>query len=141
MQSTFLEKVCSLVQVLALKWILFWGPKQEWVVVCRVTVDAGVTTDVAGNLNTAASQVLKYRPPSQAVSAVQKTANVVVATTLAAGVASGLLAGWIFAYGLICISQERMLGTLTSLSVNLMQPMWLSCLSGWTIFPSLNNSV
>ena len=71
---------------------------------CRVTVDAGVTTDVAGNLNTAASQVLKYRPPSQAVSAVQKTANAVVATTLAAGVASGLLAGWLLVSVLLCVS-------------------------------------
>lgn len=58
-----------------------------------VTVDAGVTTDIAGNPNTAASQVLKYRPPSHAVSSVQKTANAVVATSLAASVAAGLLSG------------------------------------------------
>ncbi|DBA90394.1 TPA: hypothetical protein ACH3X1_003668 [Trebouxia sp. C0004] len=58
-----------------------------------VTVDAGVTTDVAGNANTAAAQVLKYRPPSHAVSSVQKTANAVVATSLAASVAAGLLSG------------------------------------------------
>ncbi len=58
-----------------------------------MTVDAGVTTDIAGNLNTAASNVLKYRPPSHAVSSVQKTANAVVATSLAASVAAGLLSG------------------------------------------------
>ena len=58
-----------------------------------MTVEARVTTDVAGNPNTAASQVLKYRPPSHAVSAVQKTANAVVATSLAASVAAGLLSG------------------------------------------------
>ena len=58
-----------------------------------MTVDAGVTTDIAGNPNTAASQVLKYRPPSHAVSSVQKTANAVVATSLAASVAAGLLSG------------------------------------------------
>ncbi|DBA93931.1 TPA: hypothetical protein ACH3X3_013969 [Trebouxia sp. C0006] len=58
-----------------------------------VTVDAGVTTDIAGNLNTAASNVLKYRPLSHAVSSVQKTANAVLATSLAASVAAGLLSG------------------------------------------------
>ncbi len=62
-------------------------------VCCRVTVDGGITTDVAGNPNTAASQVLKYRPPSQAVSAVSKTANAVVAGSIAASLATGLLAG------------------------------------------------
>ena len=58
-----------------------------------MTVDAGVTTDIAGNLNTAASNVLKYRPLSHAVSSVQKTANAVLATSLAASVAAGLLSG------------------------------------------------
>ena len=62
-------------------------------IVCRVTVDAGVTTDMAGNLNTAASQVLKYRPPSQAVAAVSNTGNAVIGASVAASLVTGLLAG------------------------------------------------
>ena len=56
-------------------------------------MEAGITTDVAGNPNTAASQVLKYRPPSSAVSAVSKTANAVVAGSVAASLAASVLAG------------------------------------------------
>lgn len=59
-----------------------------------MTVDAGITTDVAGNPNTAASEVLKYRPPSTAVSAVSKAGNAVIAGTVAASLATSLLAGW-----------------------------------------------
>lgn len=62
---------------------------------CRVSVDAGITTDVAGNFNTAASQVLKFRPPSAAVSAVSKAGNAVIAGSIAASLATSLLTGLI----------------------------------------------
>lgn len=60
---------------------------------CRVSVDAGITTDVAGNFNTAASQVLKYRPPSDAVSAVSKAGNAVIAGSIVASLATSFLTG------------------------------------------------
>ena len=58
-----------------------------------MSVDAGVTTSLAGNPNTAAYQVIKYRPPSTAVTSVSHTANVVIGATIAASLGSSLLAG------------------------------------------------
>ena len=66
----------------------------KWVCcVCSVSVDAGVTTSLAGNPNTAGSQVVKYRPPSTAVTSVSHTANIVMGATIAASLGSSLLAG------------------------------------------------
>ena len=59
----------------------------------RVTVGAGITTDLNGNPNSAASQVVKYRPPSTAVSAVSYTANAVMGATIGASLLTGLLSG------------------------------------------------
>lgn len=58
-----------------------------------VTVPAGVTTDLAGNFNTAASLTVQYRPMSTAVSAVSKSVNGVVGGAVAVGVATSLVAG------------------------------------------------
>lgn len=54
---------------------------------------AGVTTDLAGNFNTAASLTVQYRPMSTAVSAVSKSVNGVVGGAVAVGVATSLVAG------------------------------------------------
>ena len=60
---------------------------------CRVTVPAGVTSDLAGNLNTAASLTVQYRPMTTAVSAVSKSVNGVVGGAVAVSVATSLVAG------------------------------------------------
>ena len=57
---------------------------------CRVTVPAGVTSDLAGNLNTAASLTVQYRPMTTAVS---KSVNGVVGGAVAVSVATSLVAG------------------------------------------------
>ena len=54
---------------------------------------AGVTTDLAGNFNTAASLTVQYRPMTTAVSAVSKSVNGVVGGALAVSVATSLVAG------------------------------------------------
>ena len=54
---------------------------------------ADVTTDLAGNYNTAASLTVQYRPMTTAVSAVSKSVNGVVGGAVTVGVATSLVAG------------------------------------------------
>ena len=83
-----MKTICYLPNVtVAVKW------KPCMHVCCRVSVDAGITTDVAGNRNLAAAQVLKFRPPSSAVSAVSKAGNAIIAGSIAASLGTSLLAG------------------------------------------------
>lgn len=66
---------------------------------CRIDVAAGVTTDLAGNPNTAASYAYGYRPKSPSYTTVSNVANGVSGGFVAVAVAAPLLAGTIGAGG------------------------------------------
>ena len=60
---------------------------------CRVTVPAGVTTDLSGTPNSAATYTYSYTPPNPSYTTVSKTVNAVGGATMGAAVVAPLAVG------------------------------------------------
>ncbi len=65
----------------------------DWEVTCRVSVAAGVTTDLAGNPNTAATYTYAFQPANPSYTTVSTVANAVTGASLGVAVAAPLALG------------------------------------------------
>ena len=74
--------------------------------VCRVSVDAGVTTDIAGNPNTAASLAFEYRPVPYTYETAAYVANGVVGGLLGFAVAAPIAATALGSSGVLLFGQS-----------------------------------